>query len=471
MSEDLTFAGVIGQAAAVRDGRTTAAKLLDDTLARIGALDPRFNAFSLVMADRARAEAADRDATPAAERGPLHGVPIAVKEEIDVEGAVTTFGGRGNSTPAAADSEMVRRLRQAGAVIVGKTCMPEFGQWPYTESLATGLTRNPYDAERTPGGSSGGSAVAVASGMVAAALGGDGGGSIRVPASCCHLFGLKPSRGRVSSAPMEHLWYSLGTAGPLTRTVLDSAVIYDVISGSMPGDRFTAPPLTTSLADAAGKDPGRLRIGWSTKTVTPGIKPDKEVVAAVERTAMCLSELGHDVSPIDVHYPDPTLPFLALWFAGVRAEAFAVEHFERLERRTRQTVRLGGWVRESVIERALRAGDKVATKANRIFDRVDVLLTPTIAPLPGRLPRLGRGGTPAALVRTLPMVTYTALWNMTGNPAASVPAGLSRGGLPIGVQLVGRLYDEPTLVSLAAQLEAATGWAETRPGEVSPGDG
>ncbi len=457
---ELTYAGVAAQAAAVSSGQTTALSLTESVLDRIDRFNGRINAFSEVLREDALAEAAGRDAEPT--KGSLHGVPIAIKQEYDVAGSVTTFGGQSNSTPARADSEVVRRLRAAGAVIVGKTCMPEFGQWPFTESETTGVTRNPWDTERSPGGSSGGTAAAVASGMVAAGIGGDGGGSIRIPSACCGLFGLKPSRGRVSTAPNAHLWFSLGTIGPLTRSVLDSAIIYDVVSGSLPGDMFQA-PAADSLVAAVGRDPGRLRIGWSTKPVTKGVRPHPEVVDGVRRTADTLAELGHDVREINPRYPDPSRAFVPLFFASVRGEADLVEHYARLESRTRQVVRLGTWATDNVARRAMRAGERIAEKANLVFDEVDVLLTPTIASLPPRTPRLGRGGAAAALLRSVPMVAYTGLWNLTGNPAANVPVGLSRGGLPLGAQLVGRMYDETTLVALSAQLEAATHWTERRP--------
>jgi amidase len=460
MTTDLPYAGVAGQAAAVAAGEITALDLTRQALDRIERLEPRLNAFSEVLRESALAEAVARDESPTL--GPLHGVPIAIKQEYDVAGSVTTYGGHGNSTPARDDSEVVRRLRSAGAVVVGKTCMPEFGQWPFGESKATGITRNPWDGSRSTGGSSAGTGAAVAAGMVAAGMGGDGGGSIRIPASCCGLFGLKPSRGRVSTAPNEHLWLSLGTLGPLTRSVLDSAIIYDVISGSQPSDLFQAPP-PDSLVDAAHRPPGRLRIGWCTRPATKGIRPYQEVVACVESLARTLADLGHAVRPVDPAYPDATAAFLPLFFAGVRAEAEAVEHYERLELRTRQTVRLGAWAGPGAVRRAMVAGEKVAAKANRVFADVDVLLTPTIPSLPPRAPRLKHGGAPEALLRSLPMVSYTALWNVTGNPAANVPAGVSRAGLPIGAQLVGRMYDEATLVSLSAQLEEAIRWTDRRP--------
>ena len=217
---ELTRAGVAETVRLTTGGEASAVEVVEASLARIAELDPALNAFSRVLADEARAEAAERDRALADGEtpGPLHGVPVAIKEEIDVAGCVTTFGGDANSTPVTADAEVVRRLRAAGAVIVGKTTMPEFGAFPYTESVARGVTRNPWDPSRTPGGSSGGTAVAVATGMVPVGLGGDGGGSIRIPSACCGLFGLKPQRGRVTTAPNPHLWWALGTAGPLART-------------------------------------------------------------------------------------------------------------------------------------------------------------------------------------------------------------------------------------------------------------
>jgi len=441
-------------------GEVTAVAAVEASLERIERRNPGVNAFSVVLADRALADAAELDARFAASgsAGPLHGVPVAIKEELDVAGCVTTFGGRGNSTPAAADGEVVRRLRAAGAIVVGKTRMPEFGQWPFTESVDGGVTRNPWDRTRTPGGSSGGTAAAVALGMVPVGIGGDGGGSIRIPSACCGLFGLKPTRGRVTTDPHAHLWWALGTTGPLTRTVLDSALVYDVIRGNTAGDLFTAPEPATTFIAAAGAEPTRLRIGWSTRPVTRGVRPAADHVAAVRDTEGLLAGLGHDVREVQPHYPDPTAAFVPQFLGGVRAEADEVEHFEDLERRTQQVYRLGSWVTPGVLDRAIAAGERVAEKANRIFDEVDVLLTPTIGPRPRRVGALDHGGPVAAALRSAPMIAWTALWNVTGNPAASVPAGLAADGLPLAVQLVGRLGDEPTLLGLAAQLERTRPW-------------
>ncbi len=451
--------GVAETARRVAAGETTARAEAEAALARIGEHDPGLNAFSLVLERQALAEAAARDA---AQRtggpvGPLHGVPIAIKEELDVAGTVTTFGGRGNSTPVAADGEVVRRLRAAGAVVIGKTTMPEFGAWPYTESDDRGVTRNPWDRSCTPGGSSGGTAVAVSTGMVPAGMGGDGGGSIRIPSAFCGLFGLKPQRGRVTTAPHPHLWWSLGTVGPLARSVLDSALVYDAIRGSGDDDLYRAGE-TGSFVDAAQREPGRLRIGWSTRPVTKGLRPDQRHVRAVEDTARLLTELGHDVVEVDPGYPDPTLAFVPQFFAGLRAEADEVEHYRRLERRTRTTYRLGSWVTPKVLDRALAMTETVSRKANRIFDRVDVLLTPTTVNRPPATGVLMGTGPVRASLRAMPAIAYVALWNVAGNPAASVPRGVGDDGLPLAVQLVGPTDGEERLLSLSAQLEQAAPW-------------
>lgn len=463
MDEDIFFAGVVGQAEAVRTGQVGSRELVAATLERIQRYDGRLNAFTVVLHDAALAEAAERDAAPADARGPLHGVPVAIKEEVDVAGTVTTFGGRANVTPATADSEVVRRLRAAGAVVVGKTNMPEFGQVPLTDSGAHGITRNPWDPTRSPGGSSGGSAVAVATGMVPVAIGGDGGGSIRVPASSCGLFGLKPQRGRVSDAPYQHPWWALGTTGPVTRSVLDSALVYDVIRGALPTDRFRAGEPRTSFVEAARSEPGPLRIGWWTKAPAPGVRPDPEHVRAVTDTAGVLAGLGHHVEEVDPEYPDGTAPFFVQYLGAIRREAALVERPDLLERRTRETARLGAWVRPGTVEWAMRQGEKVSAKANRVFDRFDLLLTPAVAHRPPVAGYVQGLGTVRSLLRSLPVSAYAALWNVTGNPAASVPVGFARDGLPLAVQLVGRTDDEPTILSVAAQLEEAQPWAVRRP--------
>ena len=464
------FEGVAETASAVTAGETTARAATEAALARIAAEDHRLNSLSVVLAEAALAEADRRDAALVSGEppGPLQGVPLVVKEEVDVAGTVTTFGGHANSTPAASDAELVRRLRAAGAVVVGKSQMPEFGAFPYTESDSHGHTRNPWDRTRSPGGSSGGTAAAVAAGLVPAGIGGDGGGSIRIPAACCGLFGLKPQRGRVTTAPVPHLWWALGTVGPLTRSVLDSAVIYDVVRGNTEGDRFRAGP-TGSFVAAASREPGRLRVGWSARPAVRGVRPDPLHVAAVRDTARLLGELGHDVREVDPRYPDTTAALVPQFFAGIRSEADAVEHPDRLERRTRQTRRLGAWVTPRVLDAALRATERVSARANRVFDDVDVLLTPTTAHRPPQVGVLSGTGTVGASLRAFPAIAYAAIWNVAGNPAAAVPRGLAPDGLPLSVQLVGPTDGEELLLSLAAQVERAAPWPKVagRPTKVA----
>lgn len=453
---EVVASGVREQRELLEQGALSARELIEATLDGIEQAGD-LNAFTTVLHEQAIAEAIERDQARAtgADLGPLHGIPIAVKDEIDVAGAVTTFGTRANTIPATADAEVVRRLRAAGAVIVGKTTMPEFGQWPFTESSTYGLTRNPWDRTRSTGGSSGGSAAAVAAGLVPVALGGDGGGSIRIPSACCGLFGLKTQRGRVPTAPYPHLWWALGVLGPLTRGVQDSAIVYDVIRGSTPVDRFRAPDPVLSFEEAARRTLTGLRIGYSTKSPTVLAGPDPEHVRAVHDTAELLAQLGHTVIEINPRYPDFTFAFYPQFYGGVLAEFPFVDHPERLERRTRQTAVLGAWARQPVVEWAIRRGETAARKADRIFDQCDLLLTPTIAHRPPRVGVLDGANSIRAQLASVPMVAYTGLWNATGHPAASLPAGVATDGLPLAVQLVGPTNGEPTILSVAAQLEQA----------------
>jgi amidase len=467
--------GVVETVRLTTTGEASAREVLEESIARIDELNPRLNAFTRILAEQARAEAGERDATLARGEapGPLHGVPVAIKEEIDVAGCVTTYGGRANTTPAAADSEVVRRLRAAGAVVVGKTAMPEFGSFPFTESEHTGYTLNPWDESRSPGGSSGGTAVAVATGMVPVGLGGDAGGSIRVPSAFTGVYGLKPQRGRVTTAPQPHLWWALGVVGPLARSVADSALVYDVVRGNLPTDLYRAGG-DESFASAAAREPGRLRVGWSLKVPSVGVRLDPVHAQAVRDTAALLTELGHDVAEVDVRYPDPTAAFVPQFLAGVRTEADQVDHFDRLERRTRETYRLGSWVTPRVRDAALRQTEAYSRRLNRVFDDVDVLLTPVTAHRPPKLGIVMGKGTVRSSLASLPTVTYMVPWNLAGNPAASVPTGIGADGLPVAVQLVGRTDDEPTVLSLSAQLERArpfprwAGPAHGSPGATSP---
>ncbi|WP_158247660.1 amidase [Actinomyces qiguomingii] len=451
--DELTDA--VGIARAVRAGRLTAGAAVAAALDRIDALAPELNAFTLVRHEAARREAAALDrllnAVGPEAAGPLAGVPVAVKEEYDVAGEVTTLGGRGNSSAARADCAVVRRLRRAGAILVGRTNMPEFGQFPVGESAFHGDCLNPWDNERSPGGSSAGSAVAVATGAVPIALGADGGGSLRIPASACGVLGLKPTRGRVSSAPLSEHWFGLAGFGAITRTARDMAAVMDVISGNEAVDRWRLDSPERRFSDAVTARPRRLRILLATNPVMPGARTTPPVARAMRDFTAALRRAGHDVRQARVAWPVPTMPFLTLYFAGMRAEAQQVEHPDRLEPRTGTSVRLGSLIPQPVVRAALRHAERVRDGVEAAFGRADLLLLPTLLDLPGGAHDLHGRSWLSAMLASTPAVSNTAIFNVSGHPALSVPAGVSH-GLPVGAQLVARTGREDLLLAVAAQL-------------------
>jgi amidase len=450
---DLAFAGVARQAEAIRDGAVSSAELVELCLERIARLDPQLNAFRVVFAERARAEAAQADARrKAGEERPLLGVPVAVKDNLNVAGEVTAMGTNAYGAPASDDSEVVRRLRAAGAVVIGKTHMSELAIFPFTETLAWGQTRNPWDRGRSAGGSSGGSGTAVAAGLVGAAYASDGGGSIRIPASVAGLFGLKPQRGRVPLLPDPEHWHGLSSGGAVTRTVLDTALWLDVVASA-----------GSSFVEAAGREPGRLRVALSFKPTAP-TRIDPSVRAAVERVAEAVRSLGHEVVERDPDYGQIAPLFFPRWAGGIRDDVRALPHPERLEKRSRQLARIGALLGDGAIRRAREGEAARARQINAIFDEVDLLLTPTLPSPPDRLGRFAGRSLALTLALVGGMVGFTQVWNVTGQPAASIPAPVADGELPIGAQLIARPDDEATILSLAAQLERELGWPERRPG-------
>ncbi len=438
--------------AAFRTGTTTARAEVEAALGRIVELDPAVRAFTLVRADEALAEADAVDAGGPGHDGALAGVPIAVKEEYDIAGLPTRLGGVANDgRPAEADSEVIRRLRAAGAIILGTTAMPEFGQFPSSSSARHGRTVNPYDSGRSAGGSSVGSAVAVATGMVPIAMGADGGGSIRIPAAHAGIIGLKPARGRISPAPLTQHWYGLVTLGALTRTVRDTALVMDVVSGSMPTDAWRAEPWPESLSAALAGGRAPLRMAWTDVAILPNLPTDPQVSAALQSTAERIAALGHRVERVTPKWPVPTVPFL-LWFgAGMAVEARSVDRPDLLEPRTRHTAALFGWT-PPLAPLAARLAAGVAGRIDAVLDRWDVLAIPTVPGLPERADWLDGLGSVRSLLRSTPVVANCAAFNVTGHPAISVPGGRSREGWPIGIQLIAR--SEATLVRVAAELEA-----------------
>jgi amidase len=455
---DLAFAGVGAQALQLQRGEVSSTELVELCLARIAASQPSLNAFRIVCAENALVEAARADQRLAAgDHAPLLGVPIAIKDDVDLAGHPTAFGCGGAHPAAGEDAELVRRLRAAGAIPIGKTNAPEVGQWPFSESPSFGVTRNPWHLDHTPGGSSGGAAAAVAAGLVGAAVGSDGAGSVRIPAAWCSLVGLKPQRGRISTWPEPDAFNGLACFGPLTHSVADAALLLDALSGSHPGDRHLPPTPAEPFAETAARAPRRLRVALSFSTPF-GVsgRVDPEIRTATEDAARRLAGLGHEVVQADPSYGLVGAGMVPRGMAGVHG--WVSEHVgERsaLEPRTRVHARLGRALSGVPLRAARSAEPALARRLGRIFDRVDVVLTPTTAKAPPRIGALeGRGywATSNAAASACP---FAWAWNVVGWPGLSLPAGFDSSGLPIGVQLLGRENDEATLLALGAELEAA----------------
>jgi amidase len=460
---DLAFAGPARQAELLRAGELSSRELVELYLERIDRINPSLNAFVSVLAERALTDADQADSRRrGGDERPLLGVPIALKDNQDLAGEITSNGTACHDQPAARDAELVRRLREAGAVMLGKTTLPELAIMGATESSTFGITRNPWNPDHTPGGSSGGSGAAVAAGLCSAATASDGAGSIRLPAACNGLFGLKPQRGRVSLDPWPEHWFGMSVAGCLTRSVLDSALLLDVMSGPAPGDRHTPPAPAKPFAESARERPGRLRIALSTRPATPA-PVHAEVRRATHETADLLRSLGHEVSEFDPAYNEIGLVFLPRYFGGIHQEEAEMPNRHRLQRRTRGFSQLGSVYPESVLEWTRKDEERQSRRIFRVFENHDVLLTPMTAKPPVRANQWEGLGAARAFLGMLLAYPFGATWNALGNPAAAVPAGFTADGLPLSVQLVGRPDDESTLISLAAQMEAERPWADARP--------
>lgn len=428
----------------VRTRQLSATGLVQATLGRIDELDRRIDAFRVVMAEEAMAEAVRLDELTDEELRslPLAGVPVAIKDDTDVANQVTAWGSAVNRGVCERNAEVVARLRAAGAVIVGKTNVPELTLWPWTASSRWGTTANPWNLERTPGGSSGGSAAAVATGMCALALGSDGGGSVRYPAGLTGVVGLKPQRDRIPLGS-EHGsgWHGLVVLGPLARSVRDAALFLDVASGGAGAPGSTA-------------DIGKLRIAVSVEPPPgTGVALSAAGRAAVDAAVAILTAEGHEISEIEVDYPRA-----ALWSStvrllkGVQADVAGLPDRIALERRTRAVARLGSMLPGRVLRNALADEQSISASINSVFDHADVVLTPLCASPAPRLDDCPSSGA----IRSLKAANTSAWlvpWNLTGQPAIAVPVGLDDDGLPTAVQLVGRPHDERTLLSLAAQIE------------------
>jgi amidase len=465
MSEDLAFAGAARQAEMVRAGEVSPTELVQLCLDRIARLDPQLNAFRKVFTEKALLEAEQAEARlKGGDERPLLGVPIAIKDESDVVGEVNMHGTDAFTEPASADAEMVRRLREAGAVVVGLTHLPELAICGFTESATYGVTRNPWNLQRSPAGSSGGSAAAVAAGLVPIASAGDGGGSIRLPAASCGLFGLKPSRGRISLAPLLEGWNGLAVNGCLSRSVRDTALWLDITAGG--SQEPESPPLPeVPFLESAKMPPGKLRVAYSTLAPRAAAPPtvSDDVKQAVFDAADLMRSLGHEVTQRDPAWGGIGNNITPRFLRGVAETVDEVPHPERLERRTRGFGRLGRQLPDALYERALRGREADVARVNAIFDSADVLITPVMGGTAIPIRRWEGQGAIRTVLGMSRFYPYCVPWNHLGNPAMSVPTGFADDGMPLAVQIIGRPGDEATLLSLAGQLEAERPWADQRP--------
>lgn len=482
----------LGLAELVRKGEISPAELVEEAIRRIEAINPQINAVVHPMYDLARQQV--QQGLP---DGPFRGVPFLLKDLlVHYAGVPTTSGSRffRDFIPDH-DSEIVRRYRQAGVVILGKTNTPELGLVPYTEPVLFGPARNPWDLSRTTGGSSGGSGAAVAARLVPIAHGNDGGGSIRIPASCCGVFGLKPTRGRTPMGPdIGEAWRGMAINHVLTLTVRDSAAMLDATAGPDVGAPYIIPPPERPFLEEVGRDPGRLRIAFTTRPLLPGtVHPD--CVRGVEETARLCADLGHFVEEaapqIDGHAF--ARDFLTMVCAETRADIAEGEtltgkkaRYGEFEPATWALGLLGRQISAGEYARALRSLQRAARQVGAFFEKYDVLLTPTLATPPMEIGWLQPAGIRAFALKLLgslnagallnklagiealaeevfAFIPFTPVFNVTGQPAMSVPLVWNDQGLPIGMHFVARFGDEATLFRLAAQLEKARPWFERRP--------
>ncbi|GAA1869477.1 amidase [Actinomadura bangladeshensis] len=457
-------------AAAVRARDLSPVELTDHYLDRIERLNAQVGAYVTVTAERAREEArraekAVLDAADPAELPPLHGVPVPIKDLNMVEGVRITFGSAAYAELTGfADDHVVTKLAQAGSVLLGKTTTPEFGLPCYTESDVAPAARTPWDLSRSAGGSSGGAAAAVASGLAPVAQGSDGGGSIRIPSSACGLFGIKPTRGRVSSGPIIPDLFGLATNGPIARTVRDAALLLDVMAGHMPGDLYRAPAVDGTFLAHADRAPGRLRIARSMQPPVPGVEVHPDCVAAYEAASALLEELGHEVVDLPEVLGADLLPhFATLW--GVMATMTPVpEESEHLLQPLSRWLRgLGNATTAPQVMQAHAALQGALRAAFPVTDQFDAILHPTLASPPVPIGHFHDQEPEENFRRQTHFTPFTAVYNVSGQPAVNVPLHWNDDGLPIGVMLAGRLGGEGTLISLSAQLEEARPWSGRKP--------
>ncbi len=475
LADETQWMDATDQAALVASGEVTPTELLDAAIERMERIDPEVHALTYRWFDEARRDAAD----PGLPDGPFRGVPFLLKDlHAHMAGRPLSNGNaalRRESPASQVSTTLVERYQAAGLLIAGRTNSPELGSVPTTEPEAWGPTRNPWDPARTPGGSSGGAAAAVASGMVPIAHASDGGGSIRIPASCCGLVGLKPTQGRITVGPLRDE-STLGVEHCVSRTVRDTAALLDATQGPGVGDTVLAPPPARPYLDEVGADPGRLRIGLLDHNPQHTTEIDADCAEAARSTAALLDSLGHDVEPaFPEALADTTVSgrFLALWATGM---AMGIRGMEAMLGRAiaEDEVEPVNWVQAEYAKKLQATDLAEALAASATFrrraqawwaDGWDLLLTPTLGEVP--LPLGTMANDPAnplhPLARAAAFVPFTPSWNMTGQPAISIPLHRTAEGVPVGVQLVAAYGREDVLIRVAAQLEAASPWAHLRP--------
>ena len=464
-------------AAAIRAGQLSPVEITEHYLQRTERLNEQVGAFYTVTPELAREQAAAAEKAVTAELRaggggppalpPLTGIPVPVKDLNMVAGVRVTYGSTlFADNVAAEDDYVVAALRAAGTVMTGKTAAPEFGLPCYTETRIGPPARTPWDLSRSAGGSSGGAAAAVAAGLAPAAQGSDGGGSIRIPSSVCGLFGIKPSRGRISGGPLLPDLAGLSTDGPIARTVADAALLLDAMTGNHPGDMYTQPPLPDgqSFAACASRDPGRLRIGRSLQHVIEGAEVHPDCVAAYEDASALLASLGHDVQDVELPFgPDVVPMFEILWYSMATLAPVDPAREGELLPLTRYLRGRGLGVTAPELVFAQAYLQVTMRRAMKMMNGFDAVLSPTLASPPVAVGYFDEVEPAENFERQKRFTPYTALYNLSGQPAVSVPLHWNAAGLPIGVMLAGRMGDEATLISLSGQLEAARPWKDRHP--------
>jgi Asp-tRNA(Asn)/Glu-tRNA(Gln) amidotransferase A subunit family amidase len=461
INQDICWMSAVALAKAIRRKKLSPVEVVKTFLQRIEAINPKVNAYVTVTADSALAEAkrAEKAVMSGEELGPLHGVPVSIKDLIFTKGVRTTFGCKllDDFVPEE-DAVHVTRLKNAGAIVLGKTNTSEFGFKPLTDNPIFGITRNPWNLDRTPGGSSGGAAAAVASGLGPLAVGADGGGSIRIPSSCCGLFGLKPQLGRVPRYPTFPGGEFVTHEGPITRTVRDAALMLEVAAGFHWGDGYSFPSPGVKFTKSLGAGVKGLKIAWSPDLGYANVVPQVKAICA--EAAKTFSEMGAKVEEANPGFDNPNSHVGTIYGADALEALSALgpidQLIDKLTPLSSAMLFISTELKATNYSKALFAKQELIIKVGKFFQAYDLLLTPTIPIIPPPVDFDDPLG-------FLNMASFTFPFNLTGQPAASIPAGWTDGGLPVGLQIVGRPYEEALVLRAAAAFEEARPWAHRKP--------